>query len=122
MGRRHASRAGRCWLRRTVVLAESEGGAIGLLFTGRRPNGVTGSILDLHLGLRTGECEVRDDDLGGLAVHIAARIGSLAEPGEVLVLGTAKDLVVGSRMDFVDRGEHQLKVVPGSWRLYQAVP
>jgi class 3 adenylate cyclase/pimeloyl-ACP methyl ester carboxylesterase len=78
--------------------------------------------VDLHLGLHTGECEVRGDDLGGLAVHIAARIGSLAGPGEVLVSGTVKDLVVGSRIDFVGRGEHQLKGVPGSWKLYRAVP
>jgi class 3 adenylate cyclase len=78
--------------------------------------------IDLHLGLHTGECEVRGDDLGGLAVHIAARIGALAAPGEVLVSGTVKDLVVGSGIDFVDRGEHELKGVPGSWRLYRAVP
>jgi class 3 adenylate cyclase len=78
--------------------------------------------LDLHLGLHTGECEVRGDDLGGLAVHIAARIGSLAGPGETLVSGTVKDLVAGSRIDFADRGEHQLKGVPGTWRLYRAVP
>jgi class 3 adenylate cyclase/alpha-beta hydrolase superfamily lysophospholipase len=77
--------------------------------------------IDLHLGMHTGECEVRGDDLGGLAVHIAARIGSLAGPGEVLVSGTVKDLVAGSRIDFVDRGEHELKGVPGSWKLYQAV-
>jgi class 3 adenylate cyclase/alpha-beta hydrolase superfamily lysophospholipase len=77
--------------------------------------------IDLHLGLHTGECEVRGDDLGGLAVHIAARIGSLAAPGEVLVSSTVKDLVVGSRIDFVDRGKHQLKGVPGSWELYRAV-
>jgi class 3 adenylate cyclase len=77
--------------------------------------------LDLHLGLHTGECEVRGDDLGGLAVHIAARIGSLARPGEVLVSGTVKDLVAGARIEFVDRGEHQLKGVPGTWRLFRAV-
>jgi class 3 adenylate cyclase len=77
--------------------------------------------IDLHLGLHTGECEVRDDDLGGLAVHIAARIGSLAGPGQVLVSSTVKDLVAGSTIDFVDRGEHQLKGVPGTWRLYRAV-
>jgi class 3 adenylate cyclase len=82
-----------------------------------RPLGV-----DLHVGLHTGECEVRGHDLGGLAVHIAARIGSLAAPGEVLVSGTAKDLVVGSRIDFADRGEHELKGVPGTWKLYRAVP
>ncbi len=77
--------------------------------------------MDLHLGLHTGECEVRGDDLGGLAVHIAARIGSLAGPGEVLVSSTVKDLVAGSRIDFVDRGKHQLKGVPGTWKLYRAL-
>jgi class 3 adenylate cyclase len=77
--------------------------------------------IGLHLGLHTGECEVRGDDLGGLAVHIAARVGSLAAPGEVLVSGTVKDLVVGSGIGFVDRGEHELKGVPGTWRLYGAV-
>ena len=77
--------------------------------------------IDLHLGMHTGECEVRGDDLGGLAVHIAARISSLAAPGEVLVSGTVKDLVAGSRIDFVDRGRHQLKGVPASWRVYRAM-
>jgi class 3 adenylate cyclase len=75
--------------------------------------------IELHLGLHTGECEVRGDDLGGLTVHIAARVASLAGPGEVLVSRTVKDLVVGSRIDFVDRGEHELKGVPGTWRLYR---
>jgi class 3 adenylate cyclase len=78
--------------------------------------------IDLHLGLHTGECEVRGDDLGGLAVHIAARVGSLAQPGEVLVSGTVKDLVAGSGIEFLDGGAHQLKGVPGTWRLYRAVP
>jgi class 3 adenylate cyclase/alpha-beta hydrolase superfamily lysophospholipase len=77
--------------------------------------------IDLHLGLHTGECEVRGDDLGGLAVHIAARVGSLAAPGEVLVSSTVKDLVAGSRIEFADRGEHELKGVPGTWRLHRAV-
>jgi class 3 adenylate cyclase len=77
--------------------------------------------IDLHLGLHSGECEVRGDDLGGLAVHIAARVSSLAAPCEVLVSSTVKDLVAGSRIDFMDRGEHQLKGVPGTWRLYRAV-
>ena len=74
--------------------------------------------VELHLGLHTGECEVRGNDLFGLAVHIAARIASLAAPDEVLVSGTVKDLVVGSRIEFVDRGEHELKGVPGNWRLF----
>ena len=55
--------------------------------------------IELHVGIHTGECEVRGKDLGGLAVHIAARVGSLASPSEVLVSGTVKDLVVGSGME-----------------------
>jgi pimeloyl-ACP methyl ester carboxylesterase len=74
--------------------------------------------LDLRAGLHTGECEVRGDDLGGLAVHIAARVGALAGAGEVLVSGTVKDLVVGSGLEFTDRGEQPLTGVPGSWRLF----
>jgi class 3 adenylate cyclase len=74
--------------------------------------------VQLRVGLHTGECEVRGDDLGGLAVHIAARVGALAAPGEVLVSGTVKDLVVGSGIEFDDRGEHDLKGVPGSWKLF----
>ena len=74
--------------------------------------------IELRMGLHTGECEVRGDDLGGLAVHIAARLGSLASPSEVLVSGTVKDLVIGSGIEFNVRGEHELKGVPGSWKLY----
>ena len=76
--------------------------------------------IQLRMGLHTGECEVRGDDLGGLAVHIAARIGALAAPGEVLVSGTVKDLVVGSGIEFDDRGEHELKGVPGTWKTLAA--
>ena len=74
----------------------------------------------LRVGLHTGECEVRDDDLGGLAVHIAARVAGLAGAGDVLVSGTVKDLVVGSGIEFLDRGEHELKGVPGVWKLFAA--
>ena len=73
--------------------------------------------VDVRTGLHTGECEVRGHDLSGLAMHIAARIGSLAGPGEVLVSGTVKDLVVGSGLEFDDRGDHELKGVPGRWKL-----
>jgi class 3 adenylate cyclase len=76
--------------------------------------------IELRAGLHTGECEVRGDDLGGLAVHIAARVASLASPSEVLVSGTVKDLVVGSGIEFKDRGEHVLKGVPGNWKIYAA--
>jgi class 3 adenylate cyclase len=74
--------------------------------------------LDARAGLHTGECEAIGDDLGGLAVHIGARVAGQAEPGEVLVSSTVKDLVVGSGLEFSDRGEHELKGVPGAWRIY----
>jgi class 3 adenylate cyclase len=70
------------------------------------------------MGLHTGECEVRGEDLGVLAVHIAARIGALAGPNEILVSGTLKDLVIGSGIEFTERGNHDLKGVPGSWNLF----
>jgi class 3 adenylate cyclase/pimeloyl-ACP methyl ester carboxylesterase len=78
--------------------------------------------LDLRAGVHTGEVEVRGDDIAGLAVAIAKRVCDLAEPGEVLVSGAIPPLVVGSGIDFVDRGEHQLKGVPGTWKLHRAVP
>jgi class 3 adenylate cyclase len=74
--------------------------------------------VDLRIGLHTGECEVRGDDLGGLAVHIAARIGALAPPNEVVVSSIVKDLIAGSGLVFNDHGEHQLRGAPGSWRLF----
>ena len=81
-------------------------------------NEATGKLgVEVRVGLHTGECEVRRN-LGGLAVHIAARVGALAEPGEVLVSSTVKDLVVGSGIPFEDRGEHELKGVPGIWKLF----
>ena len=81
-------------------------------------DGVRGLGLELRAGLHTGECELAGDDLRGIAVNIGARVGASAGPGEVLVSQTVKDLVAGSGVDFEDRGEHQLKGVPGSWRLY----
>jgi class 3 adenylate cyclase/pimeloyl-ACP methyl ester carboxylesterase len=74
--------------------------------------------LEVRAGLHTGECEVRGDDLAGLAVVVAARIGSVAGPGEVVVSATVKDLVTGSGIEFVDKGEHQLKGIPTTWRLF----
>jgi class 3 adenylate cyclase len=74
--------------------------------------------IEVRAGLHTGECEIRGDDLGGLAVHIAARVGALAAPGEVLISGTVKDLVAGSEIKFTDRGEHELKGVAGNWKLF----
>jgi class 3 adenylate cyclase len=74
--------------------------------------------IQVRAGLHTGELEVMDGDLGGLAVHIAARVLDRASPREVLVSGTVKDLVVGSGIEFDDRGAHELRGVPGEWRLY----
>jgi class 3 adenylate cyclase len=74
--------------------------------------------IELRTGIHTGECEAIGLDLGGLAVHIGARVGALAGPREVVVSSTVKELVVGSGMQFADRGEHELKGVPGSWHLY----
>jgi class 3 adenylate cyclase/pimeloyl-ACP methyl ester carboxylesterase len=74
--------------------------------------------IELRGGIHTGECEAIGEDLGGLAVHIGARVGAFAGPGEIVVSSTVKDLVVGSDMQFSDRGEHELKGVPGTWRLY----
>ena len=76
---------------------------------------------DVRVGLHAGEVELRGGDVGGAAVHIAARVQVMAQPHEVLVSSTVKDLVVGSGIDFEDRGEHELKGVPGTWRLYAVV-
>ena len=77
--------------------------------------------LTIRAGLHTGECEVRGRDIAGLAVHIASRVSALAAPSEVLVSRTVVDLVTGSGLRFDDRGEHQLKGVPGGWRVFAAV-
>jgi class 3 adenylate cyclase len=74
--------------------------------------------LEVRSGLHTGEIEMIAGDVGGIAVHIGARVGANAVPGEVLVSGTVKDLVVGSGIEFEDRGEHELRGVPGQWRLW----
>jgi class 3 adenylate cyclase len=80
--------------------------------------GVRDLGVEIRAGLHTGECEVIGDDVGGLAVNIGARVGAKAEPGEVLVSSTVTDLVVGSGLEFRERGTHELKGVPGQWRLY----
>lgn len=74
--------------------------------------------VQVRIGLHTGECERRGSDIAGLAVHLAARIGSLAGSGEVLVSRTVRDLVAGSGIGFDERGHHQLKGIPDSWDLY----
>jgi class 3 adenylate cyclase len=74
--------------------------------------------IQVRAGLHTGECELRGEDIGGIAVHIGARVSALAAPDEVLVSSTLRDLVIGSGLEFEERGAHQLKGVPGEWRVF----
>jgi len=83
---------------------------------------VKGLGLDIRAGLHTGEVEARGEDVAGIAVHIAARVSELAVAGEVLVSRTVTDLVAGSGIEFEDRGDHQLKGIPGAWRLFAVKP
>ena len=77
--------------------------------------------IEVRAGLHTGECRTIDGKVGGLAVSIGARVTSLASPSEILVSQTVRDLVAGSGLEFADRGEHELKGVPGAWRVYAVV-
>jgi class 3 adenylate cyclase len=83
--------------------------------------GVRDLGLDVRSGLHTGECELVDGKISGIAVHTGARVAKHAGPGEVLVSSTVKDLVAGSGLEFEDRGVRELKGVPGEWRLYAAL-
>jgi class 3 adenylate cyclase len=74
--------------------------------------------IEVRAGLHTGECEVRGDDIGGIGVHIGARVSALAGANDVLVSSTLRDLVIGSGLEFEERGAHELKGVPGEWRLF----
>lgn len=74
--------------------------------------------LEIRAGLHTGEVEVRGSDIAGIGVHIAARVLASASPGEVLVSAAVPMLVAGAGFHFEDRGEHELKGVPGTWRLF----
>jgi class 3 adenylate cyclase len=100
------------------VLAVFTGPAKAIACAKALVSGVAEQGLSLRAGVHTGECEVLGDDLGGMAVHIGARVGARAEAGQILVSKTVVDLVVGSGLQFSDRGEHELKGVPGTWRLY----
>ncbi len=100
------------------VLATFDGPAraircAGSIATAFRPLGI-----DIRAGLHTGEVELRGEDVGGIAVHLASRVMGEAGPGELVVSSTVKDLVIGSGIEFDDRGDHELKGVPGEWRLY----
>ena len=81
-------------------------------------DGARAQGIEIRAGLHTGECELIGDKLGGIAVHIGARVAGKAEPGEIVVSQTVRDLVAGSGLQFAERGTHTLKGVPGEWRLY----
>ena len=100
------------------VLASFDGPARAITAARDLRDALTPLELQVRAGVHTGECERIGDDLGGLAVHIGARVGAAAGPGEVLVSQTVRDLVVGSGIQFEDRGSTNLKGVPGDWRLF----
>ena len=77
--------------------------------------------VEVRVGIHAGEVEVRGADIAGMAVHIGARVAAFAAPSEVLVSSTVREIVTGSRRTFTERGEHELKGVPGRWRLYALV-
>lgn len=100
------------------VLATFDGPARGVE-CGRRLHGALDPLgLEVRVGVHTGEIELRGDDIGGIAVHIGARVAAEAQAGQVLVSRTVVDLVAGSPLEFEGRGEFTLKGVPGTWELY----
>jgi class 3 adenylate cyclase len=100
------------------VLATFDGPARGVS-CGRRLSSVLQPLgIEVRVGLHTGEIERRGDDIGGIGVHIGARVSALAEPSQVLVSRTVTDLGAGSGLEFEDHGEHTLKGVPGTWQLF----
>ena len=101
-------------------LATFDGPARGIRAACAIRDSVRGLGLELRAGLHTGECELANGKVRGIAVHTGARVAALAGPGEVLVSSTVRDLVAGSGIAFEERGEHELKGVPGTWRLYAA--
>ena len=102
------------------VLATFDGPARGIRCAGSIADSVRNLGIDVRAGLHTGECVLMGDNIGGIAVHTAARIAALAQPAEVLVSHTVKDLVAGSGIRFDTRGTHHLRGVPGEWELFAA--
>ena len=100
------------------MLAVFDGPARGVRCAEAVLDGLAELRVEIRAGLHVGECELRDDDVGGLAVHIGARVAGLAKPSEILVSRTVRDLVAGSGLRFDERGEHELKGVPDRWSLY----
>ena len=109
---------------RAALIGESEGGPLSMLFAAAHPERTVGSSSrarrcgSAESGLHTGEVELADDKVAGIAVNVGARIAARADAGEVLVSGTVRDLVAGSGLAFEDRGTAELKGVPGEWRIF----
>jgi class 3 adenylate cyclase/predicted alpha/beta hydrolase family esterase len=103
------------------ILATFEGPARAIRCAWHIRDELARNGLEVRSGLHTGEVTKRGDDVAGIAVHIGARVSALAQPGEVLVTRTVRDLVAGSGISFEERGEHELKGVPDNWALYAAV-
>lgn len=103
------------------ALATFDSPARALRCAGDIVEGLGARGIEVRAGVHTGECERRGEDLGGIAVHIAARVGALAGAGEVLLTRTVRDLVFGSELSFDERGEHELRGVPGRWPLLALV-
>ena len=99
-------------------LATFDGPARGIRCARAIRTAATALDMEVRVGLHTGEIELRGDDISGLAVHIGQRVSATAGPAEIVVSSTVKDLVAGSGIEFEDRGEQELKGVPGSWRLF----
>lgn len=102
------------------VLAVFDGPARAVRCAQALADAVSSLGLEIRAGVHTGEAEVRDDDIGGLAVHIGARVAAAAGPGEVVATRTVKDLVAGSGIAFTSHGTRALKGVPGEWELFVA--
>ncbi len=100
------------------VLATFDGPAAAIRCAQAIADAVTQIGVSIRSGIHVGEIEQRDDDIAGIAVHTAQRVCSAAQPGEILVSRTVTDLVAGSGIDFDERGDHELKGVPGSWKLF----
>jgi class 3 adenylate cyclase len=103
------------------ILATFDGPGRALGFAAAFARAIAAIGLDIRTGIHTGEVEHRGDDIGGLAVHLGARIMAAAGPGEILVSRTVKDLVMGSGIAFEDRGTRPLKGIDGEWQLFAAV-
>jgi class 3 adenylate cyclase len=121
MVRREITRHGGRYVKDTGdgVLATFDSPARGISCAGALVRGGTRLGIAIRAGLHVGEIELRGEDVGGIAVHIGARVSSLASAGQVLVSSTVKDLVVGSQIEFADAGETELRGVPGRWRLFE---